>query len=588
MAHLDLLEKPAALIGRANVRDYSGATSAFTWEAARRELTGLPDGEGLNIAFEAVDRHAEGARREQVALRLLSATEPARDVSWADLRDQTNRFANVLQALGVARGERVFTLLGRTLELYVAMFGTLKNGSVFCPLFSTFGPDPIRARLAVGRGNVLVTTEALYRLNVESMRRTLPDLRHVLIVPDGVRVNGPAGTTALGPLLAEASRDFDIPPTSSEDPALLFFTSGTTAGLKGALHVHGAVVAHHATARSVLDLHPDEDTYWCQADPGWVTGTVYGAIAPLVTGVRTVVDAADGDPDRCYRILQDEGVTVWYTTPTGLRRLMKAGAEVAWSYDLSRLRFIASVGEPLDPTALRWAVEALGKPVHDTWWQTETGAIMMANFASLPIKPGSMGRPVPGIRAAVVRRRDGGVEVLEGPGVEGELAIEAGWPSMFRGYVDAEERYAACFAGGWYLTGDLVRRDGDAYYWFLGRMDDVIKSGGHLIGPFEVERALAAHPAIAEVAAIGKPDPIVHEIVKVFVTLRQNFEPAEPLRREILAWARAYLGDEVAPRELEFVQALPRTQSGKLMRRLIRARELHLPEGDLARLELDA
>ncbi|HSN14237.1 MAG TPA: AMP-binding protein, partial [Anaeromyxobacteraceae bacterium] len=468
MAHLDLVEKPAALARGANVPDYSAAAASFTWEGARRELSGLPDGEGLNVAYEAVDRHAEGTRRDKVALRLLSARGPARDVTWAELHDRTSRFASVLQSLGVARGDAVFTLLGRTLDLYVAMLGTLKNGSVFCPLFSSFGPDPIRARLAVGHARVLVTTEALYRLNVEPLRRTLPDLRHVLLVADGARVAAPAGTTALAPLLSSASREFDIPPTSPDDPALLFFTSGTTAGLKGALHVHGALVAQHATARSVLDLRADEDTFWCQADPGWVTGTVYGALAPLAIGVRTVIDEADGDPDRCYGVLQDEAVTVWYTTPTSLRRLMKAGAEAAWSYDLSRLRLIASVGEPLDPPALRWALEALGKPVHDTWWQTETGAIMMANFASLPIKPGSMGRPVPGIRAALVRREGGGVEVIEGADVEGELAIAAGWPSMFRGYVDAADRYAACFAGGWYLSGDLVRRDADGYYWVLG------------------------------------------------------------------------------------------------------------------------
>ena len=588
MAHLDLLAKPDALVRGANVPDYAAAAAAFDWETARRELSGLPDGEGLNIAHEAVDRHAEGSRRERAALRLLSAGGGARDVTWGELRDLTNRFAAVLQSLGVARGERVCTLLGRTLDLYVAMLGTLKNGSVFCPLFSSFGPDPIRARLAVGRARVLVTTEALYRLNVEPLRPTLPELRHVLLVQEGARAAAPPGTTALAPLLAAASPAFEIPPTSPGDPALLFFTSGTTAGLKGALHVHGAIVAQHATARSVLDLRAGEDTFWCQADPGWVTGTVYGALAPLAVGVRTVIDEADGDPDRCYAILQDEGVTVWYTTPTSLRRLMKAGAEAAWSYDLSRLRLVASVGEPLDPPALRWALEALGKPVHDTWWQTETGAIMMANFASLPIKPGSMGRPVPGVRVALLRRDGGGVEVVEGADVEGELAIAVGWPSMFRAYVDAEEKYAACFAGGWYLTGDLVRRDADGYYWFLGRLDDVIKSGGHLIGPFEVERALLGHPAIAEVAAIGKPDPVVHEIVKIFVALRRGFEPSDALRREILAWARTWLGEEVAPRELEFVPSLPRTPSGKLMRRLIRARELHLPEGDLARLELDA
>jgi acetyl-CoA synthetase len=588
MAHLELIEKPAALVRGANLSDYATARASFTWEGARRELAGLPDGDGLNMAYEAVDRHAEGAQRDAVALRFVGGAAGARDVTWGALRDRTSRFANVLQSLGVARGERVATLLGRSPELYVAMLGTLKNGSVYCPLFSTFGPEPVRARLAAGRVSVLVTTEPLYRIDVEPIRRTLPDLRHVLLVPDGARGAEPPGTSALAPLLAAASAEFVIPPTSPDDPALLFFTSGTTAGLKGAILAHGAVVAHHATARSVLDLHPGRESYWCQADPGWVTGTVYGAIAPLVARVRTVIDEGDGEPERTYQVLQEEGVTVWYTTPTTLHGLMKLGAEAAWSYDLSRLRLVACVGEPLDPPSLRWAIEALGRTVHDTWWQTETGAIVMANFPAVPIKPGSMGRPIPGARVAVVRRSGAGVEVVEGPEAEGELAIDATFPALFRAYVGAEERYAAAFAGGWYLTGDLVRRDADDHYWFLGRADDVIKCGAHLIGPFEVERALVAHPAVAEAAAVGKPDPVLHEIVKVFVTLRRSYEPSEPLRREILAWARARLGEEVAPRELDFAIELPRTQSGKLLRRLLRAHEGRLPETDDRSLVLDA
>lgn len=588
MAHLEPIEKPAAIVRGANLVDYEAARAGFTWEAARLELLGLPDGDGLNIAHEAVDAHAAGSPSDPLALRFLAASGAVRDVTWGELRELTNRFANVLQELGVARGERVFTLLGRVPELYVTMLGALKNGSVYCPLIPTLGPEPVRARLAAGKARVLVTTETLYRLSVEPLRRTLPELRHVLLVDSGARLASPPGTASLPLLLGRAGREFTIPPTSPDDPALLFFTSGTTAGLKGALHAHGAVVAIHATARSVLDLHPGRETYWCPADPGWVTGTIYGALAPLVAGVRTVIDEVEGDAERTYQVLQDQGVTVWYTTPTTLRRLMKAGAEAAWSYDLSRLRFVACVGEPLDPPAIRWALDALGKPVHDTWWQTETGAIVVANFASVPIRPGSMGRPVPGVRAAVVRRRNGGVDVVEGPDAEGELALEAGWPSMFRGYVGGDDRYAAAFAGGWYLTGDIVRRDADGYLWFLGRADDVIKSGAHLIGPFEVERALVAHPAVAEAAAIGKPDPIAHEIVKVFVTLRRSFEPSEALRREILAWARTQLGDEEAPRELDFVPELPRTPSGKLMRRRLRARELQLPDPDVPGAELDA
>jgi acetyl-CoA synthetase len=546
--------------------------ASFSWESARRGLDGLPGGRGLNIAHETVDRHAAGALRDRRALRFPS--REGRDLTYGELRDLTNRFANVLRGLGVGKGDRVFSLLGRVPELYVAMLGTLKNGSVFCPLFSSFGPEPIRARLELGAGRVLVTTAALYRRNVQGLRRTLPELRHVLLVPDG---DGPAetsGTQALAPLLARADPAFEIPPTDPEDLALLHFTSGTTQGLKGTLHVHAAVIAHHATGNLALDLHP-EDVYWCPADPGWVVGISYGIVAPLANGVTSVVDEAEFEPERCYQILQEEKVTVWYTTPTAIRMLMAAGADAAWSYDLSRLRFVASAGEPLDAEAMCWALEALGRPIHDQWWQTETGAIMIANFASMPIKPGSMGRPVPGVRAAVVRRREAGsIEVLEGPRAEGELALAPGWPSMFRGYLGDEGRYRRCFTGGWYLTGDLVRRDADGYYWFLGRADDVIKSSGHLIGPYEVESVLLEHPAVAEVGVIGKPDPVALEVVKAFITPKRGYEPSDELRREILGWARTRLGSEVAPRDVEFVQSLPRTRSGKIVRRLLEAREL--------------
>jgi acetyl-CoA synthetase len=338
------------------------------------------------------------------------------------------------------------------------------------------------------------------------------------------------------------------------------------------------------TGRFALDLH-DGDVFWCTADPGWVTGTSYGIVSPLSNGVTSIVDEAEFDAERWYRVLQDEGVTVWYTAPTAVRMLMKAGAELARQHDLSRLRFVASVGEPLNPEGVVWGVEALGRPIHDNWWQTETGGIMIANFAALPVKPGSMGRPLPGITAAIVARADGRVVEVTEPGVEGELALRPGWPSMFRGYLGDEARYHACFADGWYLTGDLARRDADGCFWFVGRKDDVIKSAGHLIGPFEVESALLEHPAVAEAAAIGKPDPVALESVKAFVALKPGFEPCEALRLELVGFGRSRLGKAVAPKEIDFLPSLPRTRSGKIMRRLLKARELGLPEGDTSTLE---
>lgn len=568
-----------------NLRDYEAARREFTWAQARAALDGLPAGRGLNIAHEAVDRHGAGPRATRVALRCIAKDGTRRDITYAQLAEQTSRFANVLRGLGVAPGDRVFALAGRIPELYIAALGTLKHGCVFSPLFSAFGPEPIRTRLALGECRVLVTTETLYERKVASLRDTLPSLAHVLLVPESEQATAPPGTRNLRMLLGEASSRYTIQPTPPEAFALLHFTSGTTGTPKGAIHVHEAVVAHHATGRLALDLH-DEDVFWCTADPGWVTGTSYGILAPLVCGVTSIVDESDFDAERWYRLLQDERVTVWYTAPTAIRMLMKAGAEAARPYDLRALRFLASVGEPLNPEAVVWGREVLGLPFHDNWWQTETGGIMIANYAAMDIRPGSMGRPLPGIEAAIVEKQpDGSVTVLTQPDVQGELALRPGWPSMFRGYWGAPERYQACFAGGWYLTGDLARRDADGYFWFVGRKDDVIKTSGHLIGPFEVESVLMEHPAVAEAGVIGKPDPVALEVVKAFVSLRPGHEPSEQLRRQIMAHARTRLGAVVAPKEIEFVASLPKNRAGKIMRRLLRARELGLPEGDTSTLE---
>jgi acetyl-CoA synthetase len=560
--------------------DYERERATFRWDTARQWLDGLPGGRGLNIAHEAVDRHAGSPRADKVALRWLGKTGQRREVSYAELRALTNRFANTLRRLGISGGDRVFVLAGRIPELYIACLGALKNRSVFSPLFSAFGPEPIASRVGLGEGKVLVTTRALYEKKVAPLRPRLPSLQHVIVVGG----TGLEGVLDWDTLLRDASDDFEIPPTSADDMALLHFTSGTTGKPKGAVHVHGAVVAHHATGRLALDLHPD-DVFWCTADPGWVTGTSYGIVSPLTSGVTSIVDEADFDAERWYGILRDEKVSVWYTAPTAVRMMMRGGAEAARRYVSPALRFIASVGEPLNPEAVFWGEEAFGLPIHDNWWQTETGGIMIANFAAMDIRPGSMGRPLPGIDAAVVRRRDdGGVDVL-GADQQGELALRPGWPSMFRGYLHDDERYAKCFAAGWCLTGDVARRDADGYFWFVGRSDDVIKSAGHLIGPFEVESALLEHPAVAEAGVIGKPDPVALETVKAFVSLKPGFVWSDALSRDLLGFARKRLGSAVAPKEIACLSSLPRTRSGKIMRRLLKARELGLPEGDISTLE---
>jgi acetyl-CoA synthetase len=397
---------------------------------------------------------------------------------------------------------------------------------------------------------VLVTTRELYRRKVAKVRAELPTLEHVLEVD----------TPEFARLMDQASEEFETARTAAEDMALLHFTSGTTGRPKGAVHVHGAVLTHYVTGRYALDLHP-EDVFWCTADPGWVTGT-------------------------WYRILEEQKVSVWYTAPTAIRMLMKTGAELARKRSYPALRFVASVGEPLNPEAVWWGEETLGLPIHDNWWQTETGGIMVSNFAALDVKPGSMGLPVPGVDAEIVHRTETGIQFVKTPDTEGELALKAGWPSMFRGYLHEDERYRKCFRDGWYLSGDLAKRDADGYYWFVGRADDVIKSAGHLIGPFEVESVLMEHPAVAEAGVIGKPDPTVGEMVKAFVSLKQGFSPSENLKMQLLGHARKRLGAAVAPKEIEIQPSLPKTRSGKIMRRLLRELAAHGEiRGDTTTLE---
>jgi len=566
-----------------NLVDYETTYTTFSWDQIRQEIDFLPNGNGLNIAHNAVDRHADGTRRDKLALRWLGAKGDVRDFTYGELKELTNRFANVIRSLGVEKGDRVAVLAGRIPELYVAALGTLKNASVFCPLFSAFGPEPIFQRLMRGNARILVTTSQQYKRKIVELRPRLPNVQYIVLTdaPDDLEERVLSWTK----LMANASPEFTIPPTDPEDMSCLHFTSGTTGMPKGAIHVHNAIFTHYMTAKYALDLHPD-DVFWCTADPGWVTGTSYGIIAPLIHGVTNIVDEAEFDAERWYHILQDQKVTVWYSAPTAIRRLMRLDIKPRELYDLSSIRYAASVGEPLNPEAVVWGKEVLDLVIHDNWWQTETGGIMISNYAVMEVRPGSMGRPLPGIQPGIVHRLpDGKVEEELRPDTEGELAVRPGWPSMFRGYLNDEALYKKCFVDGWYITGDLAERDADGYYWFIGRADDIIKTAGHMVGPFEVESALMGHPAVAEVGVIGKPDPVIGELVKAFVALKPNVDCTEELRLELLGFGRKKLGSAVAPKEIEFVSYLPKTRSGKIMRRLLKSRELGLPEGDTSTLE---
>ena len=588
-----IIKKKANAKIKSNLMDYSRTYASFNWEEIRDwkevkelQLKGLPDG-GINIAYEALDANLQEGSLDKLALRWISKHNQIKDFSYGDLAEQSSRFASVLDTLGVKSQARVYSLLGRVPELYIAALGTLKAGCVFTPLFSAFGPEPIRSRMEIGEANVLITTTNLYRKKIAHWHRELPHLKTILLVDAAEEAELESGCYNLSAFMRDADPYFPCAPTQAEDMALLHFTSGTTGKPKGVVHVHQAVQVHKLSAYFVLDLHK-ADIYWCTADPGWVTGTSYGIIAPLCLGVTMIVDEAEFEVERWYRILQEQKITVWYTSPTAIRMLMKAGAAIREHYDLSSLRFIASVGEALNPEAVVWGYKTFGIPFHDNWWQTETGGIMIANFASQTVKPGSMGQPLPGITAAIVSRDDAGhVHVVNEPMLVGELALKPDWPSMFRGYLHQQAKYQNCFVEGWYLSGDLAMRDTEGYYWFVGRVDDLIKSSGHLIGPFEVESALMEHAAVAEVGVIGKPDPIAGEIVKAFVTLKPNIEPTDALQQELKGFARKRLGAAVAPKEIVFRHNLPKTRSGKIMRRLLKARELGLPEGDISTLESD-
>lgn len=576
------IHKDPSALAENNMPDYEREYSNFSWKKAKQALDGLEHNR-LNIAHEAVDRHVGNGLQHQVAIRWIGKKEKRKDITYLDLQSLTNRFANVLRNLQVEKGATVFSLLGRVPELYISALGTLKCGCVYCPLFSAFGPEPIHSRMDIGDAVVLVTSKALYKRKVASIRHRLPKLKHVLIIDDA---SDDADLHDFSTLLDAASDQFETVSTRADDTALLHFTSGTTGKPKGAVHVHEAAVAHTVTGKLALDMKPG-DVYWCTADPGWVTGTSYGIIAPLTNGVTMIVDEAEFDAKRWYQILQDEQVCIWYTAPTAIRMLMKNGDQLPASYDLSALRFMASVGEPLNPEAVEWGQVVFGKPFHDNWWQTETGGIMIANFASMDVKPGSMGKPLPGIQAGILEKTSDGVVELTEPSAVGELALKSGWPSMMRNYLHEESRYQQCFIDGWYLSGDLAMRDADGYFWFVGRDDDVIKSAGHLIGPFEVESALMEHEAVAEVGVIGIPDETAGAIVKAFVALKPTFVADDELRLELIAHARRRLGPAVAPKDIAFRENLPKTRSGKIMRRLLKARELGLPEGDTSTLESD-
>ena len=563
-------------------------TKEFSWDEALSERVTINNGT-LNICHEALDVHLGTVIEKKTAIRFIGKTWPKnqndiKEISYGQLFAQTKQLASALSHLGLSKGDVLFSLSPRLPESYIMALACLRNGIVYSPLFSVFGPEPIKSRMIKGNVKAIFTLASLYQKKIAPILDSLTSLEYLIIFDDDGSAKDIASHIDLNVLLTTNYEEPIEVKTRADDIALLHFTSGTTGVPKGAMHVHAAVVYHQLSGKWALDFK-DDDIFWCTADPGWVTGTSYGIISPLCNGVTLIIDEAEFNARRWYEILQNFKVSSWYTAPTAMRMLMKAGGELPHEFDLSKVRFAASVGEPLNPEVIWWVKKNLGISLHDNWWQTETGGIIISNFASMDIKPGSMGKPLPGIEIALIKLKDEQLDIVEDPNEEGQIAIKVGWPSMFRGYLGENERYLKCFKADWYLSGDLAKIDSDGYFWFIGRADDVIKSSGHLIGPFEVESVLMEHPAVLEAAVIGKPDQIAGELVKAFTVLKTNYKASEALRLDIMSFARIHLGVSVAPKEISFIDNLPKTRSGKIMRRLLKARELGLPEGDLSMLE---
>lgn len=570
---IDHQERVDVTAASPNMNNYEETYASFDWSEVEKHFTWHETGK-VNMAYEAIDRHIAEGRGQKIALHY---SDPQRDESYTyeQLSLLSNRFSNVLRKHGLSKGERLFIFMPRTPELYAALLGSLKMGLVVGPLFEAFMETAVKDRLLDSGASAIVTTPALLP---RIKRDELPELKHIIVVSTE---DAPEGTISYRDEMAAASEEAEIEWLDREDGLLIHYTSGSTGKPKGVFHVQNAMLQHYHTGRVVLDLKED-DVYWCTADPGWVTGTSYGIFAPWLNGATNVVRGGRFSPQDWYRTLQRFGVTVWYSAPTAFRMLMGAGDDVVSQFDLSSLRHVLSVGEPLNPEVVRWGLKVYGQRIHDTWWMTETGAQLICNYPAMEIKPGSMGRPIPGVQAAIID--DAGNELP--PYRMGNLAVRTPWPSMMRKIWNNPAKYEEYFRiPGWYISGDSAYQDEDGYFWFQGRIDDVINTSGERVGPFEVESKLVEHPAVAEAGVIGKPDPMRGEIIKAFISLREGFEPSDELKAEISKFVKEGLSAHASPREIEFKDKLPKTRSGKIMRRVLKAWELNLPTGDLSTIE---
>ena len=558
-----------------NLKNYQETYKNFKWESVHAEFDWHKTGK-VNMAHEAIDRHLGKGRGDKLAL-IYSDKDGTRQFTYQELSALSNRFANVLRKIGIKKGDRVFVFSPRKPQLYVSVLGILKIGAIPSPLFEAFGEGAVRDRMADAEAVALVTVpDLLGRVAVKD----LPALKHIILI-GGEREGLPAGQYSYDAEMEKADEKTEIEWLTLEDPLIMHYTSGSTGKPKGVLHVQNAMIGHLMTGRWVLDMQED-DIYWCTADPGWVTGTSYGIFSPWLNGVTNVVVGGRFSAEDWYAAIAKHKVTIWYSAPTAFRMLMAASEDVAGKHDLSSLRHVLSVGEPLNPEVVWWGWKVYQRRIHDNWWMTETGQQLISNYPTMEIRPGSMGRPLPGVVASIVD--DNGNELP--PNTSGNLAIRPGWPAMMRQIWKQPEKYQSYFRiSGWYTSGDAAYRDKDGYFWFEGRTDDIIITAGENVGPFEVESCLLEHPAVAEAGVIGKPDEVRGHIIKAFVALRYGNQPSDELKEEIRKFVKGKLAAHAAPREIEFKDKLPKTRSGKIMRRVLKAWELNLPTGDISTME---
>ncbi len=557
-----------------------------------------------NIILNALDRHVKTWRKNKLALIWEGEPGDKLTLSYWRLYQEVNKFANVLRSMGVKKGDRVTIYMGRIPEIVIAMLATAKIGAVHSVVYGGFSEQALASRIEDAQSRVLITCDGAWlRGNIVELKKVAdeaihrsPVVEHVIVVKRTRQdIHMQQGRDYWYHDLMNlpiASPKCETEVMDAEDPLFILYTSGTTGRPKGVLHTHGGYQVHTSTTLEwVFDLK-DDDRWWCAADPGWITGHSYIVYAPLILGATSFMYEGAPTypyPNRWWKMVEEYGITVLYTAPTAIRGLMRFGDAWPQRHDLSSLRLLGSVGEPINPEAWKWFYNVIGKsncPIMDTWWQTETGGFMITPLPAVGLKPGSATRPFPGVEVDVVDENGNSCP----PGVDGKLVIKKPWPGMLRTVYGDPERYTAQYWSeykkqGWYLAGDSARKDEDGYIWVIGRIDDVIKVSGYRLGTAEIESGLVSHAAVAEAAVIGVPDEVRGNIIYAYCILREGYQGNLELEDNLKNHIRHEVGPIAIPSKIEFVTSLPKTRSGKIMRRVLKARATGQPEGDLSTLE---